>query len=530
MTRPRLLALAAIALPIAIGAFAVQERASQNGARLFDQVLAIVGDRFVDSIGTGALYEKAARGLVEELRDPYSELYTPKELEAFNTTTGGFYGGIGMLIEDQNGSIMISKVYPNTPAEEAGIREGDRIIGIDTASTRGWKVDQVSSNLKGPPGTKVKARFGRPGVSEPFEVEFTRRIIRIPAIPFGLMLQDKVAYIPVQQFNETTTREFAAELERLQREGAKGLVIDLRRNTGGFLDQALDLANFFLPRGAELATVRGRTGAPERYVAEAAPIAPTIPIVILTDGYTASASEIVAGALQDHDRALIVGTTSFGKGLVQSVYRLDGGYAIKLTTGKWFTPSGRSIQKERVLDAAGNLVEVHPDSLETEADRRARPQFRSDGGRIVYGGGAITPDVIVPYDTLTTAEQKLAKALVPRSQDVYLSLDEYAFSLKAAGLRPDFTLTDALRQELRTRLSARGVTVEDATWAAGRAYVDRLLDDRIARRVFGDSVAKRRDVREDAQLTKALELLKKGRTTAELLALGDSPLPATRRR
>ena len=215
---------------------------------------------------------------------------------------------------------------------------------------------------------------------------------------------------------------------------------------------------------------------------------------------------------------------------MQSVYRLDGGYAIKLTTGKWFTPSGRSIQKERVLDAAGNLVEVHPDSLETEADRRARPQFRSDGGRIVYGGGAITPDVIVPYDTLTTAEQKLAKALVPRSQDVYLSLDEYAFSLKAAGLRPDFTLTDALRQELRTRLSARGVTVEDATWTAGRAYVDRLLDDHIARRVFGDSVAKRRDVREDAQLTKALELLKKGRTTAELLALGDSPLPATRRR
>ena len=520
MSRPRLLALAAIALPLAVGAFVVQERAAQNGARLFDQVLAIVGDRFVDSIGTGDLYERAARGLVEELRDPYSELYTPKELEAFNTTTGGFYGGIGMLIEDQNGTIMISKVYPNTPAEEAGIREGDRIIGVDTASTAGWKVAQVSDRLKGPPGTTVKARFGRPGVNAPFEVEFTRRIIRIPAIPFALMLEDKVAYIPLQQFNETTTREFAAELQRLQREGAKSLVIDLRRNTGGFLDQALNLANFFLPRGTELATVRGRGSDPEQYVAEEAPIAPTIPIVVLTDGYTASASEIVAGALQDHDRALIVGTTSFGKGLVQSVYRLDGGYAIKLTTGKWYTPSGRSIQKERVLDAAGNLVEVEPDSLETDAARRARPQFRSDGGRIVYGGGAITPDVIVPYDTLTTAEQQVAKALVPKSQDVYLALDEYAFALRAAGLAADFPVTDAMRAEFRTRLGARGVTVDDATWTAGRPYVDRLVSDRVARRVFGDSVAKRRDVREDVQLKRALELLRKGRTTAELLRLG----------
>jgi len=522
MSRPRLLALAAITLPLAVGAFVVQERATLNGARLFDQVLAIIGDRFVDSIGTGALYEKAARGLVEELRDPYSELYTPKELEAFNTTTGGFYGGIGMLIEDQNGSIMISKVYPNTPAEEAGIREGDRIIGIDTAATAGWKVGQVSDRLKGPPGTTVKARFGRPGVTAPFEVEFTRRVIRIPAIPFALMLEEKVAYIPLQQFNETTTREFATQLQRLQREGAKGLVIDLRRNTGGFLDQALNLANFFLPRGVELATVRGRGSEAEQYVAEEAPIAPTIPIVVLIDGYTASASEIVAGALQDHDRALIVGTTSFGKGLVQSVYRLDGGYAIKLTTGKWYTPSGRSIQKERVLDAAGNLVEVAPDSLETDADRRARPQFRSGGGRLVYGGGAITPDVIVPYDTLTTAEQQVAKALVPKSQEVYLALDEYAFALRSAGLAANFQVTDAMRSEFRTRLSARNITVDDATWSAGRAYVDRLLDDRISRRVFSDSVAKRRDVKEDVQLKRALELLRKGRTTAELLALANT--------
>jgi len=529
MSRSRTLAIAAlVALPVVAGAFVVQERAAVNSARLFDQVLGLVNDRFVDSIGTQALYERAARGLITELRDPYSELYTPKDLEEFNTRTGGFYGGIGMLIEDQNGTIIISKVYPNTPAEEAGIREGDRIVGVDTASTAGWKVDQVSAGLKGVPGTKVKARFARPGVAQPFEVQFTRRTIRIPAIPVALMLDGKVAYIKLDQFNETTTREFAENLQRLSREGADGLVIDLRRNTGGFLDQALDLTNFFLPRGAELATVRNRNAPDDRYVAEADPIAPRIPIVVLTDGYTASASEIVAGALQDHDRALIIGTTSFGKGLVQSVYRLDGGYAIKLTTGKWYTPSGRSIQKERVLDAAGNLIEVHPDSLESAEDRAKRPVFRSDAGRPVFGGGAITPDVIVPYDTLSTPEQKLARMLVPHSQDVYIVMDEYAFSMKTT-VQQDFRVSAAMRDEFLKRLTAKGINVERSDWEGGRRYVDRLLGDRIARRAFGDSTAKRRDVPEDTQLMKALELLQRGRTTAELIALGSNPPVGVRR-
>ncbi len=521
--------LGLLLLPLVAGAFVVQERAALSSARLFDQVLSIVNERFVDSLGTRELYERAARGLVEELNDPYSELYTPKQLEAFNTSTGGFYGGVGMLIEDQDGSIIISRVYPHTPAEEAGIREGDRIVGVDTASTRGWRIDQVSGALRGVPGTRVKARFARPGVAQSFEVDFTRRTIRIPAIPFALNVDGNVGYIPVQQFNETTTREFAEEYRRLRAEGVTGLVVDLRGNSGGFLDQALAMTNYFIPRGREIATVRQRGGEVERYVAEATPIAPDIPLVILTDGYSASASEIVAGALQDHDRALVVGTTSFGKGLVQSVYRLEGGYAIKLTTGKWFTPSGRSIQKERVLDGNGRLVEVVPDSLETaETAREARPIFHSLGGRTVYGGGAITPDVIIPYDTISSAEQKLARALVPRSQDVYITLDDYAFSLKDK-VTADFAVTAAMREEFRTRLQAKGIVVEREEWEAGRTYVDRLLGNRIARRAFGDSTAKRREIPEDVQLRTAISLLRRGSTTADLLALAAAPnAPASR--
>ncbi len=517
-TRKTLIALFAVATPMIVGGFVIQERATRDGVRLFEQVMSVVGDRFVDSVSASALYEKAARGLLKELKDPYTELYTPKQLEAFNTTTGGFYGGVGMLIEEQEGSIVISKVYPHTPAEEAGILAGDRIIQVDTSSTRGWKIDQVSSHLKGEPGTKVTAKFARPGWNEPIAATFTRRIIRIPAVPFSIMLDGKIGYVPVQNFNETSSPELAQQIIKLQNEGAKGLVLDLRSNPGGFLDQALEMSNLFLTRGQEILSVRDRQGVAETHKAERDPVAPRLPLVILTDAYTASASEIVAGALQDHDRALIVGTTSFGKGLVQSVYRLDGGYAIKLTTGKWFTPSGRSIQKERKLLDDGQFVEVHPDSIETDSARKARPRYKSDGGRVVFGGGAITPDVIVRPDTLTSAEQKLAKALGAKGQLTYITLYEFAAEQKGK-VKPDFVVTKDMTDDVYARLQKKGVVVDRKDWDAASDYAKRLIDVRVSLQAFGDSTAKRREISEDNQLLKALDLLRKGQSQRDLFAL-----------
>ena len=210
----------------------------------------------------------------------------------------------------------------------------------------------------------------------------------------------------------------------------KGLILDLRGNGGGYLEQSGTVANLFLKKGVEISSVRGRAGFQEVLTANDNPIAPTVPLVVLTDGRTASASEIVAGALQDHDRAVILGTTSFGKGLVQTVYPLEGGYALKMTTAKWYTPSGRSIQKERKLLPDGSFVEVLPDSMETDSVRKSSPKFKSDGGRIVYGGGAVTPDVIVQPDTLTTSEQKLLNALAPKAQIVRSTLINYAVEQK----------------------------------------------------------------------------------------------------
>ena len=373
-------------------------------------------------------------------------------------------------------------------------------------------------HLKGPPGTKVTAKFVRGG-GEPFAVTFTRRVVRIPAVEFAIMLDNKTAYIPVQQFNETAAPEVAAALQRLTAEGAKSIILDLRGNGGGYLPQAIDMTNLFIPQGKQILSVRGRGEPPITYTSEHPALVPSLPMVVLTDGYTASASEIVAGALQDHDRALLLGTTSFGKGLVQGMYSLDGGYAIKLTTAKWYTPSGRSIQKERALTDDGQLVEVHPDSLESDSARKARPKFKSDAGRVVYGGGAITPDVFVPYDTLTTPEQKLARELNGKNGlETALALDAYALEMKTK-VKPDFVVTSEMREDLYQRLVKKGVVLDRKIWDGGSHYIDRALDSRISGFAFGDSTAKRRQIADDRQLLKAMEILKKATSTKDLLAL-----------
>jgi carboxyl-terminal processing protease len=511
--------LGAVLVPLVAGGFIVQERATANGARLFDQVLTLVSGRFVDTVDTAALYEKAARGLVAQLQDPYSELLSPKQLKGFNTTTAGRYGGLGMQIEEQQGKgITIARVFPHTPAEKAGAREGDIIIAIDSVGIRGWNTRKVSETLTGTPGTKVSVTFARPGVPEPIKISFTRAVIHIPAVPYAIMFDGKMGYIPLQQFNETATEELIRELRRLQNEGARGIVLDLRDNPGGFLEQALAISNIFLNEGQDIVSVRGRGTESQSYEARERPLMPTLPIVILTNQYSASASEIVAGALQDHDRALIVGTTSYGKGLVQTLFNLDGGYALKMTTAKWFTPSGRSIQKERKLMPDGQFVEVHPDSVESDSARKARPVFKSDAGRVVYGGGAITPDLIVQPDTFTTAEQEFRKALAPKSQELYVTLYDYSYELKSK-VTPNFTVEPAWREEFYNRLRKAGVELDRKQYDANESYVNRLLEGRVARLAFGDSTAKRRELDDDVQLRRALEILQKGQTQKDLFAL-----------
>lgn len=528
MPRNRKFALiGALLIPVVAGGFLLQSRGQREGTALLEQVMSLVSDRYVDTLPLSAIYEKAAHGLVRELNDPYSELLTPRDVKQFNSRTGGRYGGLGMLIEEepQTHAIRIVTVYPNTPAEMGGVREGDYIIKVDTLSTRGWTINQVSDSLTGTPNTRVRVTFARPGVPTPIEGTFTRAIIRIPAVPYTLTFDNKIGYIPLQQFNENASENVAAALKQFQSQGARGLIIDLRGDPGGILTESLDIANMFLQAGQQMASVKGREGPVENYTAKSAPIAPSVPLVILTDERSASASEIVTGALQDHDRALVVGQTSFGKGLVQGVYNLDGGYALKLTTGKWFTPSGRSIQRPRKF-VNGQFIEEPADTNETNASKKNRPAYKSDAGRTVYGGGGITPDVIVSDDTLTTPEQQFAKAIAPKGPDFRSVLEEYSMQLSKA-VQPAFTVQPAWLNEFYTRLQSKGVTVDRKLYDAANRYVDRFLEQRISHYAFGDSTAKRRDLKYDAPLRKAMELLEKGGSQRELFAMAGEPL-ATR--
>jgi carboxyl-terminal processing protease len=506
-----------ILAPFAVGAFVFQDREVADGGRLFGQVLDLVQHRFVDSVKTTELYEKAARGLVSQLQDPYSELLSPKQLSEFTKNTGGRYGGIGMSIEEQPGrGVIVAKVFPSTPAEQAGIREGDMIVGIDTAVVRGWTSRKVSDAITGVPGTKVQVTFARPGVGEPIRTTFTRAIIHVPAVQFALMYEGGIGYVKVQGFNETAAREVSAAMRRLQGEGMKGMVLDLRSNPGGYLEQALEMSNLFLNQGQEIVSVRGRNVEPQVYVARQRPIAPSIPLVVLTDQFSASASEIVAGALQDHDRALLICTTSFGKGLVQTLFNLDGGYALKMTTQKWYTPSGRSIQKDRRVNSDGQFSES--DSVESDSAVQARPQFRSDAGRIVYGGGAITPDLIVKPDTFSSIEQEFRKAVASKEREMYVTRYELAQDLKSR-VRPDFKVTAEWREDYFRRLRGKGIDIDRALWERVPRYLDRQLELAIARVAFGDSTMHRRTLVDDVQLRTALDLLRKGQSQRDLFAL-----------
>lgn len=508
MPHLRKLGLAAtLAAAFLLGGFIVPDQQEQAGPELFRDILTLVSTRYIDTMEVAEVYERAAEGLVDRLEDPYAVLFSPEDLEEFTVAYEGHYAGVGMLIEAQPGGAVVRRVFPSTPAERIGAQAGDRIVAIDGESVDGWPLERISNALKGEPGTEVDVLFLRYGVPEGIDVSMTRAIVRIPAVPYATIVDQDVGYLPLVQFNETAADEVAASVSQLVDDGARGLVLDLRGNGGGIVDQAVSIAGMFLPEGTEIARQLERASDDRVYTSSEEPLAPQLPLVVLVDGASASASEIVAGALQDHDRAVILGTTSFGKGLVQTAYRVNGGYVLKMTTGKWFTPVGRSIHRERTL-VDGRLVEV-ADSVHFGAGADERPTYHSDAGRVVYGGGGITPDLAVESDTLPAVEQALVRAILPHSPAFSTTVFDYAAELKGE-VEPGFAIDQAWRDELYRRLTDEDVEIERDVYDDGVAYIDRILADRIGRLAFGDAYVKMHDVHNDAQLLRAIEVLHQG--------------------
>lgn len=538
MSRNRTTLVATLLLvPIVAGGFLLQERPSRPGGTLFDQVYGLVSRQYVDTLAGNDIMARAARGLVRELQDPYSELLTPRESDEFARGTNGRYGGTGMLLaEEENHVVTVQRVFPNTPAEDAGVWEGDRIISIADSSAANWGLSKVSDRLRGTPGSKVVVTFSRPGVTQPIRLLFTRREVHVPAVAFSTVING-VGYIPLQTFNENATEEVERAVEQVRARGAKGIVLDLRDNGGGIVEQSLAVSSLFLSDSQEIVSVRARGAEDEISRAEGTHVARGVPLVVLTNGGTASASEIVAGALQDHDRALVVGTTTYGKGLVQSLYSLDGGYSLKLTTGKWYTPSGRSINRERRVNEDGRLlegrlldgriVEGATDSVETELTRAKRPRFQTASGRVVYGGGGIVPDVLVAEDTTSTMEEEFLRAVAAKGQQIQTVLQQYSLELKGQ-VRPGFAFDPAWGVELRRRMMSGGVNIEPRFDTLATRLFAEELEHRVARRAFGDAEAKKRALSEDRALTRAIDLLQHSRSQQDLLKVASAQPDAVR--
>ena len=496
---------------------------TERSPQLLRQVMSAVSQRFyaADSLDIDL---QAARGLVKELGDPYSQLLSPKDLEAFGQSTLGRYAGVGMQILAVGDSIVVEEVYPGTPSMLNGFKRGDRLFSVNGKSVLGLQVAQVSEMLRGTPGSPVTviARHREGGAQ--FSKTLNRAVVRLPSVPFALMMENDLAYIPLTGFPETAGGEIAAAMRDPRVQNAKGVILDVRGNPGGSVEEAVRVVNAFLPAGRPVVEMRERMG-PITLATTTPAVAPSIPLVVLQDGGSASAAEIVTGALQDNDRALVVGTTSFGKGIAQSLIPLDGGYALKLTTSQWFTPVGRAIHRVRShADSGARLVlsDTLPrvDSLETAAKVASRPTYTSRGGRTLRGGGAITPDVVVPSDTLTTPELALRRELNANAREHFANvLSRYALDLQPT-VQQDFKVTQEWRDELYRRLTAAGAKVSREKWDAAPTYIDYLLEARVAQVAFGPAEVRRRELANDTQYRTAVELLKASSDQEELLKAG----------
>jgi carboxyl-terminal processing protease len=529
MKHRKLFLVAGIVLvALASGGWLLQHEAEPAGsvyrqARLFEDVLAHVADYYVDSLDERQLYQMAIDGMLDRLHDPYSVFLKRDDFGALKEATHGNYGGLGIQIDVRDGWITVIAPLPGTPAERAGIKSGDQVIALDGRSTEGWKNDQAVKELRGRPGSTVELRVRRVGVDQPLTFKITRATIHIHSVYMSLMLDDKVGFIALSPVSETSARELNDAVADLTTKGMKSLILDLRGNPGGLLDQGIAVSDLFLDPGQEVVETRGRTPSSSRTFRDTKPQAwPGLPIVVLVNGGSASAAEIIAGALQDHDRALLVGAPTFGKGLVQSLWELTPETALKLTTARWYTPSGRTIQRKSKSEADQEAQVAQAEQGRDTTQPDTTQVFYTDRGRVEYGGGGIRPDLFVPADTFSTPERAFVKVLGSKITVYRDVLSSYSLELKGSGRlkEPSFVVTDDMVRTVVSRLRTRGVAVPDSVAAGAQLLIARELGYEAAQYAFGRVAEFRRRMVDDHQIREALALARRAKSPQDLLALG----------
>ena len=485
-----------------------------DGARLFDGVTARVKQFYVDSIPDSDLYEKAMIGMLQELRDPHTMYLKPDRVKRLEERISGNYAGIGAQIDNRDRWATVIGTIPGTPAERVGLRSGDRIVEIDGKSTRGWTTDESIRAVRGEPGTSVALQIERPGAALPILVSVRRDEIHRRAVGRTALLGHGIGYLDLNVFSDSAEIELSRAIDSLRTAGMTSLILDMRQNPGGILTRGVGVADLFLDPKQPIVSIRGRVDGANQEFADLTPQKwPDLPLVLLVDEGSASASEIVAGALQDHDRALLVGRQTFGKGSAQTLFPTSAGGALKLTIARWYTPLGRSIDRPRVavpVDDAGS------------PDASKRQSYTTTHGRTVYGGGGISPDVAAGDTLFAPAEQAFEVALGNRVADFRDAMTAEALRLKTAGVvhSTDFVVTPTMRDALWRALAKRGFAFDRATYDGASNLVSRLFAREISRYVFGSAAESQRAIADDEMISTAAELLRGVRTTDELLKRG----------
>ena len=487
-------------------------------ARLFQEVIEHVSEQFVDPVDRSGLVESAIEGVLEDLGDPHTSFIDAATWESFRFRSGADadYGGVGLEILKRDGWVTVITSLPGGPALRAGIRAGDQIVEVEGDSAEDWETDAAADRLRGSPGTDVAIMIRRPGVDEPIPFTLTRDVIELLSVPFFLMVDEGVGYIPLQVFSETSGREMQEAISSLQAQGMTSLVLDLRDNPGGLLDEGVAIADMFLPSSSPILETRGRaSGQNGKFNASRPELLPELPIVVLVNQNSASSSEIVAGALQDHDRALVLGSRSYGKGSVQTLYRLSGGNILRLTTARWYTPVGRSIHMTREEQVASRAPETSTLGLNGQGvlkdDPEGRPVVESMGGRSLLGGGGITPDLTVMQDTLTSNEQEAVQRVFRSAGAFATAL--FNFSVNYVQEHPSLELgfvasTADLDRFYRYLVDDHEIELELADYTAALRFVKYQLEREIALQAWEKGEAFQQIRTQDAQLNKAIELLR----------------------
>src|SRR5215470_2242174 len=477
----------------------------QTAVNTFTSVLSVVQANYAEPIDADkAVYQGAIPGMLRML-DPHSNFFDSRQFALLREDQRGKYYGVGMVVAPRENHTVVMAPYVGAPAYNAGIRPGDVIIKVDDKSTDGLGTPEVADMLKGAKGTVVKITVTREGYPDPLTFTVTRDEIPRHSVDIAFQLKPGIGYIRLSGFNETTDREIAESLKKLNAGSLDGLILDMRGNPGGLLNEAVAVGDMFLDKGQLIVSHHGRASAERKYYSVRGNQGVTVPLVILVNGNSASATEIVSGAVQDHDRGLIVGETTFGKGLVQTVTPLSENTGLALTTARYYTPSGRLIQRDY---KTVSLYEYHYERKVPEHPTEVR---LTDSGRQVTGGGGITPDIVVPYPKLNKFQQLLLQsdALFPAETGVG------GFTRYYMGTKPtvskEFEVDDNVMLQFRQFLDKKNVRYSQADLAENQDWIKRKIKQEVFMSAFGQQEGFKILLESDPQLLAAVDAIPKAR-------------------